>query len=168
MSHDYQQVIEQIASKVLKDYRFAGINLEHKDLVQEGWLIFLRDKELYNPSKNTSFISFIYRKINWGLRKYANKLVMQKKQREQYVVSHNNESVTHPKDIEALTKALATFNEEELNLVKLHFTDGLSYKEMSNVIGLSKFTIQKRINRLIKALKLRVKKYDADFVNTGM
>ena len=145
-------------------YRFIYFRIGDKeiseDLTSEVFLKifdFLKNKE----AKIQNFRAFLYKTAN-------NSIIDFYRLRKDTVSLDETKEISHPSDAEDQTDKLLQINQlkkyfnqlkpEYQNPVLLHYFEGLSYKEIAEVLGESEANVKMRSHRGIKLLKSLLRK----------
>jgi RNA polymerase sigma-70 factor (ECF subfamily) len=137
-------------------HRLVGDREVALDLAQDTFVQVY--KEIDKTSEDLSLDAWIYRiATNYGLR-YLNR-----KRLKQFVRLDNRENfdktlvVAGPEDqIETrilVHQALGRMKPQDAAVLQLHFGNGLTYEEISQVVGMSSEAVRKRVARSVKKFR---------------
>lgn len=165
----YKQLVDRHSSMVFHlARRFSNNEETVKDLAQQ---VFVKAYEKLESFRgNASFSSWLYRLSMNHFRDYA-KNIRRKNQRfsemEDYQVDatlgHDDmpdEDIQLEEQSEKLYDALEQMSEEYSEPLLLKYRDGMSYKVISNRLGVSVSALKVRVHRARKELKQIMSRYE--------
>jgi RNA polymerase sigma-70 factor (ECF subfamily) len=149
----YKYMVYKLAWQYTKD------ETVFKDLVQEGFIGL--EKACQKYKKGFKFSTFAYHKIHGEIRSYVayKKEIIHIPVDKKKSVKINYEEITEIEDKTDLflswdmENALTQLSEDLRDLIELHFYEGHSKKEISEITGLSYDSVVYRIEKALKKLR---------------
>ena len=137
-----------------------------EDLAQEVFLrAWLNIKTLQNPERFTAWISSMTRNlsIDWLRKNQTSSILIKAVPMDsfEYEISDSNqvsarEKLAVKQEVEILKSMIEKLPADAKELLFLHYTEGLSYNQMSKCLGLHSTTIGRKINRVVEGLRSAV------------
>lgn len=163
-----------VAEKIYNDYvdsvfRYFYVRLENRDLsldlVAQTFEKVINAIESYDPKKGkvSTWVFTIARNVFVDYLRKANRIktIDLESVENSLVINKGNKSIEEYVDIsikkEILMTAIARLSPEEQELLHLRYTEDLSYKEISNKIGMNINTVGIKLHRITNKLKQLIK-----------
>jgi RNA polymerase sigma factor (sigma-70 family) len=147
-----------LVSYVAYKYRKRQGRIATDDDLTTGMLALHRAAELFNPSLGFKFSTYAHTSI-WRhfqrVDKEKRKHLTLPLDAARYVAEPPPDSeAAKAKDILPLVrKAFSAMREDDADLVRMHFLDGMTLQEIGDVIGVSRARIGQRIDRALEAAR---------------
>lgn len=152
-------------------WRYTRSRVISEDLVQEVFADLWNLKETLDPNKNLKV--YLYQAVkNKGYDYLAHQKVVRKYQADQ---SHDPKEVVHQKKIiqedktfiKAARQAIDALPQRAQQTYVLHRQDGLTYKEIAEVMDVTVKTVESQMSRALDILRSRLRNNSPDQVTEG-
>lgn len=144
---------DSILWKIARSYASAG---EHNDLHQDLLIALWHAAPLYRDQAKPS--TFIYRvalncALNWSRNRvrYHRRHVEFDETAQDFAVHPDEHASQQERRVELLYAALAALPEADRSLALLHL-DGLNYREIAEILGITENNVGVKLNRVRKRL----------------
>jgi len=145
------------ASMVAVAYAITGDSQLAEDAAQETFARALTQlKKLRNTKKFVPWLASICRNVAKDIAAKKQRQIKSKEQNLQYKGDCNN----HEYAARRIRKAIAQLPANYKEIIVLRYYDGLSYEEITSVLGLSKAGINGRLTRAKRKLAKKLKQYN--------
>jgi len=155
MKEQYQHIVKEHQAKIYKIcFGFCKNQAEVQDLFQEACInIWLGLKSFKGQANITTWIYRVT--VNTCLlhqRKQQKSRLIYTEQLEQIAQNGLVEKVELEEDILLLYNCIHSLNDKDKSIIMLYL-EGLSYKEMEDILGMNQNTLGVRVNRIKKNIK---------------
>lgn len=149
----------------LTDFAFHYVQSSHtaKDVVQDVFANIWEQRTSWNPTKSIKM--YLY----GAVRNEALKTLRDKKTEKKYMelfIREREERVVTPKErdesddfVRAVHRAIQDLPDRAGMVYKLHRRDGLTYKEIAEVMEISHKTVESQMSRALRILRNRLSSY---------
>lgn len=124
-----------------------------EDLTQETFLKYFSQNSYINRGKLLAYLYTIAKNLCKDTYKKKDNLLL-----DDDILSDN--TIDEFETSFAMKQAIATLPEDLQEIVLLRYANDLSMNEISDITGLSRFSIYRKVNKALKQLKLVVRKED--------
>lgn len=132
---------------------------EYDDLIGAGMLGLAKAIKTYNPAKS-KFITYAYIRIKGEMLDYQRKITGYSRRLNKQIFSfvdlepYENKLLIKPNlNLIELKDALRNLSKKELRILDLYYMEGLSIREISNILNISTRTVYIYYNSAIRKLK---------------
>ncbi len=182
--HKWTPYLKHIISKTKTDICRAGIpvsNFTNSELWQVAWEAFCRAEKHYDVRKakkaGAKFTTYLYKFVFFSLKKHiiANVALRIREQGyEDVSVPCTQEFFPAPDNIhhvdrnDLLKYAMHGLSEQEVRMLAMYYVEGMSYREIENIMGISYTTVRNHMTNCLTKLRRKVMVQDEDSVNSRM
>ncbi|MEN0046728.1 MAG: sigma-70 family RNA polymerase sigma factor [Bacteroidota bacterium] len=155
MKKQYQHILQAHQAKIYKIcYGFCKDQEEVQDLFQEACINIWLGLKSFEGKSNIA--TWIYRvTVNTCLlhqRKQQKSRLVYTEELEQVAEQGLKEKIMLEEDLELLYTCIRALNDKDKSIIMLYL-EGLSYKEMEDVLGMNQNALAVRVNRIKKNIK---------------
>ncbi len=140
-----------------KIYKYCYFKVKNshvaEDLTQETFLKFFSQNSYINRGKTLAYLYTIAKHL----------CIDTYKKTEMLPLDEDIPSESTFKDFEtsfAIRQAIETLSEDLQEVIFLRFVNDLSIIEISSIVGISRFSVYRRVNKALKEIKLILKEED--------
>lgn len=157
---EYYDPLSNFAWRYIKSVHIA------EELVQEAFLSIWESREMLDSSKNIK--SYLYQIVrNKALNHLKHKDVVEKYNTQidwlnSVSISQMHDFDEQPEFIEAAQEAIESLPDGARRIYKLHRKDGLTYKEIAEVLDISIRTVESQMSRALEKLRNNLSEYLSD------
>ncbi|GKX28728.1 DNA-directed RNA polymerase sigma-70 factor [Vallitalea longa] len=146
--------IEDQYDKIYK-YCYFKVNNPQlaEDLTQETFLKYFSQNSYINRGKLLAYLYTIAKNLCMDTYKKKENLLLNDE-----IPSEN--TIDEFETNFAMKQAIATLSDDLQEIILLRYANDLSMNEISNITGLSRFSIHRKVNKALKQLKLVIRKED--------
>ncbi len=153
----FSKLYKMFAKKVYKKCFMVTLNInDAEDIFQNIWLkLYLRINSLEYPEK---FFSWFQRLIVRAIIDYSNQKsnLIQTENELLNLIYDEIENINTKLELENILKLIS---EKDRMLIYMHYVEGMTFKEISEITETNLSTIKMRIYRAVEKIKERYKNY---------
>ena len=139
-------------------YKF-GYQVEAAEAVQEAFIKLWKNCQKVDPSKARAFLYKVANNLSLNVIKHEKVKLNYKKDHDEKASTNEDPSFEMETDEfkEKLETALAQLKEKQRTTFLMHRIDGLSYKEIAALEGVSLKAVEKRMHQALVSLREKIK-----------
>lgn len=174
----YLKYIVRLAKTDLQHKGFPVQKFEDSELWQEAWTALSRAKEKFDPEKaaltGAKFSTYAHKFVFHEIRKYmfrqAQIAMMEHGHQDiasisvrDFVPDKDNNGISVVDRQDLLCHAMHILSDDEIQMLTLYYVDGLSYREIEEIMEISYTTVRNKMKGCLDKIKKRIKSEDEDY-----
>jgi len=168
--------------------RLAKTDLQHKgfpvqifkdeDLWQEAWAALMRANERFDPEKaaesgakfSTYAHKFVFHEVRKFMFRQAKIAAMERSHEDissiairDFIPDTGDDGAGVVDRQDLLHHAMMGLDDDEVQMLTLYYVDGLSYREIEQIMEVSYTTVRNKMGRCLDKIRKRIKVQDEDY-----